>query len=173
MFRIVSSLERIAITANFSLETHTANLTTYIKVHNLVTQVEYFHIWLIMCTVLQTIVLNGGESVERFGNSTTGTIELPISIFNNTDENEVTVYFALFLTDVLFPYESSESDVEISTPIIGVVIPSNISTDNLAENVTISFQLNNRVRVKKLSIAFNMIFLPLHLLDLTAPLCFL
>lgn len=123
-----------------------------------------------MCTVLQTIILNEGKGVERFDH-TNGSIELPLSIFDNTDENEVTVYFALYLTDILFPYESSDSDMEISTPVIGVVIPSHISTTNLTENVTISFPSNNQVSIK-ISFTFNTI-IPLYLLDFTAPLCFL
>lgn len=99
-----------------------------------------------MCAVLQIIILNEGKRVERFDH-TNGSIELPLSIFNNIDENEVTVYFALYLTDILFPYESSESNMEISTPIIGVVIPPHISTNNLTENVTISFPSNNQVSI--------------------------
>ena len=70
-------------------------------------------------------------------------ITLPLSLF----ENEVTVFFALYLSDVLFPFESNESNIAISTPVIGANIPDNLQTENLSENVTVTFQLQNRVRL--------------------------
>ena len=68
---------------------------------------------------------------------------LPISIFRSIGGNtQVTVFFTLYLSDNLFPFES---DRAISTPIIGADILDEKQVDNFMENVIIMFQLENRV----------------------------
>ena len=87
--------------------------------------------------------VNFGEDAVRFSPLPNTSMTLPISIFRNNGGNtQVTVFFTLYLSDNLFPFES---DNAISTPIIGADILDEQLVDNFMENVIIMFQLVNRV----------------------------
>ena len=90
------------------------------------------------------------QSVDFNGNLVTfnplpnTSITLPISIFEDDSGNTpVTVFFTLYFSDNLFPFES---DNAISTPIIGADILDEQQVDDMfMDNITIMFQLLNRV----------------------------
>ena len=72
-------------------------------------------------------------------------ISLPLSIFKVG--TTAIVFFVFNSDDSLFPFGSTEPNTIIGTPVIGATVPADISTDNLAENVTIMFKLQNSVKI--------------------------
>ena len=75
-------------------------------------------------------------------------ITLPVSLFKQNSRNDpVTVFFAFYASDNLFPSPPSWHGLQISTPVIGATVLDEIQFESTSDYVTVFFQLKNRVSV--------------------------
>ena len=89
------------------------------------------------------------KEVSRSGNTS---ITIPVVAFSGLkDGTSVSLVFTLFDSAALFPYDTEEKNVTVSTPILSATI-SNVNTSRLNKNATytLSFQLERSVSLKSI-----------------------
>ena len=112
--------------------------------------VLYFIMWnfsrtlyaLTQVTVGQNLVFN--SDCDRVPASKLVSMTIPQSIFDSVSVGaEISVLFTLYNSALLFP-DDTDSSLRVNTSVIGATIDG-VDTDNLTDNVTITFQLERNV----------------------------